>query len=990
MGSTSTRVVRLPVLLGIAIAGFAVVAFIGLNADAQATQCDGTSHGSGKLLRAKTCPGTSPPSAGMYRIGGWVEGNNLVTSFGVNLPFNAASPPTGPVVGYNPTIGIGTSGAGGGSAGTCYFNDVAWSGPNPQSQSGLWRQAACGNLGTNAAVYTYRWPSYKAAAASNPPYYCNEMDVIYPLSSLGAAMGTTIQFGPIVGDPNGGGIFYAISTYNSAATVLDSFLYQKTTMVAGEAFNLVPSMPTLTGVISGQTVTLTMTRAGDNNVERSFGFYLREGATILNGGNPITGNGGLYVPPGSSGFWPGGYTSYTFTLTGVSLGSHTYTLTEANCRGESPQASTTVNVTAPPGPPACSPATQTAVTGQTVTLTATGGDGTYAWSGGGVPASGSTSSFSTAYSTAGPKTITLTSASQSTTCSITVNLPAPPACSPATQTAVTGQTVTLTATGGDGTYAWSGGGVPASGSTSSFSTAYSTAGPKTITLTSASQSTTCSITVNLPGSPACLPASQTVPVGTPATVTASGGDGVFGWTGGGDPATGTEASFATTFGTAGTYVVVVTSASQTVSCEVIASDGGLCSGLQAKFYFTNGPIETGDPVSFTDASTYSGATTKSWAWDFGDGHTSTIQSLTHSFAAAGTYVVRLVVVDSNDCVAVYESSVRVESPGVPAAPNEESADSPPAVTPPVVFAGEDIVVREGDSVKLVPSATGPRSPFTFTWRQVSGPNIAFVGAGEAEPEFVAPALADPAVPARLIFAVYASDGAADSEEDSVQVTIVAKNQQAPVANAGPDVTIQKGGTVVLDGSASSDPDGDALTFSWAHAGGAPVATLTGTGATAAVTAPVDAPGGFIDIELTVDDGAFRSADTVRIWLESPPQILTGFQATTLEDGSVLFVANAASTEYAWDFGDGETLRTADATASHVYTSPGTYDVQLRLASDAEPVSQQVTPTVPAAQYSAPVRPVESNSMPWLVIAASAGVVLTAGMFALAIRHRKGK
>ena len=41
---------------------------------------------------------------------------------------------------------------------------------------------------------------------------------------------------------------------------------------------------------------------------------------------------------------------------------------------------------------------------------------------------------------------------------------------------------------------------------------------------------------------------------------------------------------------------------------------------------------------------------------------------------------------------------------------------------------------------------------------------------------------------------------------------------APVANAGSAQTVFKASTVTLDGSASSDADGDQLTYSWAQTG----------------------------------------------------------------------------------------------------------------------------------------------------------------------------
>ena len=51
---------------------------------------------------------------------------------------------------------------------------------------------------------------------------------------------------------------------------------------------------------------------------------------------------------------------------------------------------------------------------------------------------------------------------------------------------------------------------------------------------------------------------------------------------------------------------------------------------------------------------------------------------------------------------------------------------------------------------------------------------------------------------------------------------VGGGNNAPIANAGPDQTPTHPITITLDGSASSDPDGDTLTFSWTQTSGDPV------------------------------------------------------------------------------------------------------------------------------------------------------------------------
>jgi len=155
-----------------------------------------------------------------------------------------------------------------------------------------------------------------------------------------------------------------------------------------------------------------------------------------------------------------------------------------------------------------------------------------------------------------------------------------------------------------------------------------------------------------------------------ATATPAGGHEItrYTWTFG-DGTTGSTsvATTAKTYSIVGTYVVTVTARDdigQTASASLQFTIVG--SGVTASF--TVSP--TGPVVSQTtqfNGSTSSGsagATITEWAWDFGDGSTSSESDATtsHSFSPSGTYVVRLTVTDSAGRTGTTTANVVVAAP----------------------------------------------------------------------------------------------------------------------------------------------------------------------------------------------------------------------------------------------------------------------------------------------------------------------------------------
>jgi hypothetical protein len=287
---------------------------------------------------------------------------------------------------------------------------------------------------------------------------------------------------------------------------------------------------------------------------------------------------------------------------------------------------------------------------------------------------------------------------------------------------------------------------------------------------------------------------------------------------------------------------------------------------------------------------------------------------------AGSYVVRLVVNDGQ--VTSVADTVTISTTN----------------SAPVAHAGSDQTAVVTQTVTLNGSASSDvdGDPLTFAWVFVSRPAgsaATLTGAGGVQPTFVVDRAGLYQV--RLVV----NDGALSSAGDVVEVQTV---NSAPVANAGADQSAYVGQTVTLDGGASTDVDGNALSYVWAL-------TSRPAGSVAAVNDPtavqpsfvLDRAGVYV-AQLIVNDGTVSSAaDTVTVTtLNSAPVANAGADTSVIAGRSVSLNGGASSDvdgdllSYSWALiqrpaGSSATLNGASTLAASFQADrPGVYIAQL--------------------------------------------------------------
>ena len=331
----------------------------------------------------------------------------------------------------------------------------------------------------------------------------------------------------------------------------------------------------------------------------------------------------------------------------------------------------------------------------------------------------------------------------------------------------------------------------------------------------------------------------------------------------------------------------------------------------ADFTYTAESVMAGVPVQFTDRSQSPDGPLRTWAWNFGDGGSSTAKDPQHAFATPGTYIVALTVRDGQGREASTSKAVEVHAAVMPAA----GAGAAGRV-PPLVDAGPDLMARTGQTVRLLGSAQGVMA---VRWTQVDGPEVTLSDATLLDPTFTMPSF-PPASPGVVTFRLDGFDRQLVEASDTVQVQLRAAADA--MLDLGADRDVRPGEAVALGAHAQGV---DPTRIQWRQTGG-PFVLLQPDGlGGVSLIAPAQ-PGHAVDLEASVDG----LVDSVR--LRIVPERL--FVAERVADGMFTFRAQVPGAQ-TWRVDDGEPVHDQDPAFR---LQPGIHAVELTVQTPAGPMS----------------------------------------------------
>jgi gliding motility-associated-like protein len=297
---------------------------------------------------------------------------------------------------------------------------------------------------------------------------------------------------------------------------------------------------------------------------------------------------------------------------------------------------------------------------------------------------------------------------------------------------------------------------------------------------------------------------------------------------------------------------------------------------------------------FIDQSDFGTSPLKHWSWSFGDGGTSTLQSPTHVYAAAGIYTVTLTV-DNGSCDSKFTTTVNI-------------IDDKPVIHP------DQTVVCRGTVVNFTMDPVLAANFTSVAWSWGDGSVTPAAANAAAAHTYNVPGIYKVKLILTDIYnCQHISDESTITVNGSTAGYTINPRQCKDEPISFTDISTTRAGNTITS-------------WTWDFGdGSAPVTVTTKpVGTTHTYTAISDYP-----VKLTVKDNTGCEdtyTDIVHI-----ANIVASFSAKdTIACLKLPFKFNNSSTEdpltYAWTFGDGGT--STDKEPLHTYTVPGTYDVTL--------------------------------------------------------------
>ncbi len=344
----------------------------------------------------------------------------------------------------------------------------------------------------------------------------------------------------------------------------------------------------------------------------------------------------------------------------------------------------------------------------------------------------------------------------------------------------------------------------------------------------------------------------------------------------------------------------------------------------AGFVFSSLDCETGQ-VTLTDQSTSAEGTLAQWVWDYGDGsaldtHTNNTP-FTHTYATAGTYVIKLYTITNLGCASVTVNKSILVHP-----------------KPVVNFGLPDVCLVNSTATftDRTTIADSSSAKFKYVW------NFGDANATGANPN--TSILKNP------------THQFTQAGSYTISLTVTSKDTCSAIATK----TYLVSGLANFTAAADACP-GDSVMFTDKTNGATPAVSawhwvFGGTGDTSNVENPkyaFKAPGNYtVTLTVTGHNGCSSTSYSLPIHIYTKPVANFTWSAIDCETKQITLTDQSTSTEgtntqWIWDYGDGSPLdtHTNNAAFTHVFATAGTYNVKLYTVSSLGCASLTVTKSI---------------------------------------------